>query len=111
MKTNRSFAVPRPVVILLVGATLVALTVHGNPVAAEPGKFTPACARLDLLAHAAIEDRGEREHTPTMWLANAGLSYLQARTFCLSGEEGKAVGLYRRIIEGDMSLAAPQMTQ
>jgi hypothetical protein len=44
---------------------------------------------------------------PTAWLASAGLSYLQARSHCLAGEEGKAIILYRRIISGDMSLTAP----
>jgi hypothetical protein len=105
---NHSFDVRRPALILAVGATLAA---HGHSIAAGPGRFTPDCARYDLQAYAVIEQRGELAAPPTAWLGNAGLNYLQARVFCLSGEERKGVELYRRIIQGDMSLPAPPMTQ
>jgi hypothetical protein len=109
-KTNHSFADRRPFVLLLAGAILAPLAACSMLGAAERGTFTPACARLDLSASTVIEERGESAGTPTMWLANAGLNHLQARSLCLAGEEEKAIILYRRIISGDMSLAPP-MTQ
>lgn len=109
MTNTNHVDVRQPIVILLAGAALAGLTAHA--LTAASGKFTPPCARLDLRAYTVIEERGEAAATPAAWLANAGLNYLQARTFCLSGEEQKAIVLYRRIIDGDPSLTAPHLTQ
>jgi hypothetical protein len=109
-KTNHPFDDRRPVAILLVGAILAPLAACSVLGAAERGGFTPACARLDLEAATVIEERGKSTDMPTVWLANAGLNHLQARTLCGAGEEARAIVLYRRIIDGDMSLAPP-MTQ
>ena len=100
-----------PLVLLLVGAILAPLAAYSMLGATERDRFTLACARLDLNASSVIEERGRTASTPTAWLANAGLNHLQARSLCLSGEEEKAVILYRRIIDGDMSLSHPWMTK
>jgi hypothetical protein len=63
------------------------------------GWFTPACAKQDLRAFATIEERGEVVGTPIERLADAGLNYLQARTFCLSGQEDEGIALYQNIID------------
>jgi hypothetical protein len=107
-KTNRCFQARQPVAILLAGVILAG---PGSGISAAAGKFTPSCARLDLKAYAVIEERGETSAAPATWLANAGLTYLQARLFCLSQDEENATLLYQRIIDGDLSLAAPQWTQ
>jgi hypothetical protein len=108
---NHSFDNRRPFAILLIGAILAPLTAYSMLSAAERGGFTPTCARLDLSASTIIEERGMIAGTPTPWLANAGLAHLQARMLCGAGEEEKAIILYRRIIGGDMSLAAAPVTQ
>jgi hypothetical protein len=106
-KTDHPFAGRRLLVLLLAGAILAPVAAYSMLGAAERERFTPACARLDLNASSVIEERGRTGAMPTAWLASAGLSYLQARSHCLAGEEGKAIILYRRIISGDMSLTAP----
>lgn len=101
----------RLVGVALLSAMIAAITVHGGPDAAGSGVFTPACARSDLRAFWVIQERGEAADAPTTWLANAGLNYLQARSFCLEGKVDKGVALYQRIIDGDMSLSAPGITK
>ena len=76
------------------------------------GWFTPACAKQDLRALATIEARGEVARTPTEWLADAGLKYLQARTLCLSGQEDEGLALYHSIIDFEVpALNAGRMTE
>src|SRR5205807_2057497 len=55
----------------------------------EPRKnwFTPRCAERDLHAFVVIEELGDLGEVPTAWLADAGLNYVQARGYCLSGAE------------------------
>ena len=110
-KQHHPLFIRRLVGVALLGAVIAAITVHGGPDAAGSGVFTPACARSDLRALSVIEERGRTADTPTTWLANAGLNYLQARTFCLAGDEDKGVALYQRIIDGDRSLSAPEITK
>ena len=86
-------------------AAILLLAALSAPAAA--GSFTPACARFDLAAHSVIEQHGMRGDMPTLWLANAGLNHLRARGLCLAGAEDKAIALYRRIIDRDMSLPDP----
>src|SRR4051812_39825034 len=69
------------------------------------GWFTPSCAEYDIQALAAIEYFSEIDATPAAWLAGAGLNYLQARLYCLSGDEGRGVALYHRIIAGDARIS------
>jgi hypothetical protein len=66
--------------------------------------FTPRCAERDLRASTAIEEFGQLDAMPTVWLAAAGLSWLQARSLCLAGAENEGVYLYDRIIAGDARL-------
>lgn len=84
------------------------LTADGSGPAspAEPrqGVFAPRCAQRDLRAFTAIEEFGRIAEMPSAWLADAGLNYLQARSYCLSGAESEGVGLYDRIIAGDTRL-------
>jgi hypothetical protein len=63
------------------------------------GWFTPACAKQDLRALSAIEERGEMIGASVEQLADAGLKFLQARLLCLSGREDEGVALYEGIIE------------
>jgi hypothetical protein len=86
----------------------VSVTFGVGPAASdEPrqGWFTPRCAEHDILALAVIEYFGEIDAMPAAWLANAGLNYLQARLYCLSGDEGRGVALYDRIIAGDARMS------
>ena len=78
----------------------------GPAASAEPrqGVFTPRCAQRDLRALTAIEEFGRIDEMPSAWLADAGLNYLQARSYCLAGAESEGVGLYDRIIAGDARL-------
>jgi hypothetical protein len=69
------------------------------------GQLTAACAHGDIRAFSLIEERNATAGTRTEWLAEAGLKHLQARLFCLSGEEDKGVKLYQSIIDDDMSLS------
>lgn len=62
--------------------------------------FTPTCAERDLHALAVIEEFGEIDEMPSAWLAAAGLNWLQARRYCLLGNENGGVALYDRIIAG-----------
>ena len=68
------------------------------------GWFTPRCAERDLRASAAIEEFGWLDEMPTAWLAQAGLTWLQARNYCLSGGETEGVKLYDKIIAGEARL-------
>jgi hypothetical protein len=87
---------------------IFSLTADGRgPTAAdEPsqGSFTRRCAERDLRAFTAIEEFGRIKEMPTAWLADAGLTYVQARGYCLAGAEREGVGLYDRIIAGDARL-------
>ena len=86
---------------------LSSLLLTGSPASAERSNwFTPACADRDLRALAAIEQFGEFEEMPHVWLADAGLSFLQARIYCLAGNETDGIALYDRIIAGDARLSA-----
>ena len=78
------------------------MTVNVVQAASEPprmGWFTPACAKQDLRALAAIEQPSEVAGAPSEWLADAGLKHLQARILCLSGQEDEGVALYQSIID------------
>jgi hypothetical protein len=108
---HHPLAIRRLVGISLLGVIVAVAAAHGPLNAAGPGAFTANCARLDLRAFSAIEERGEAGAAPTAWLANAGQTYLLARMLCLSGEEGKGAELYERIIDGDSSLSDPWMTE
>jgi hypothetical protein len=68
---------------------------------ARKGWFTPRCAERDLRAFSVIEEFGKIDEMPSAWLADAGLNWLQARSYCLSGAENEGVILYDRIIAGD----------
>ena len=96
--TNRLTAI----LAFAVGVTFVA------PAAADEPRqrwFTPRCAEYDIRALAVIEYFGEIDAMPAAWLANAGLNHLQARLYCLSGDEGRGVALYDRIIAGDARMS------
>jgi hypothetical protein len=69
----------------------------------EPRKgwFTPRCAERDRRAYGVIEELGQIDEMPSAWLADAGLNWLQARSYCLSGAEHEGVVLYDMIIAGD----------
>ena len=68
------------------------------------GWFTPRCAERDLRASAAIEEFSRLEEMPSAWLAQAGLTWLHARSYCLSGAETEGVKLYDKIIAGEARL-------
>jgi hypothetical protein len=72
--------------------------------------FTPRCAERDLRALAAIEEFGQIDEMPSGWLGDAGLNWLQARSYCLSGAENEAVRIYDRIIAGDTQISGEWMT-
>jgi len=86
---------------------IVAVTAAGALQAASDtagtGRFTPACARQDIRAFATIEERGKAAGASNERLADAVLKYVQARMFCLSGQEDKGLALYDSIIELDVS--------
>jgi len=108
MAMKHHLLIRRLVGISLLGVIIAVATAHGPLDARGPGVFTANCARLDLRAFSAIEERGETGAAPTAWLANAGQTYLRARMLCLSGEEGKGAELYQRIIDGNASLSDPR---
>jgi hypothetical protein len=108
---HHPLAIRRLVGISLLGVIIAVAGAHGSLDAARAGVFTANCARLDLRAFSAIEERGETGAVPTAWLANAGQAYLRARMLCLSGEESKGTEFYQRIIDGDASLSDPWMTE
>ena len=68
------------------------------------GWFTPRCAERDLRASAAIEEFSRLEEMPSAWLAQAGLTWLHARGYCLSGAETEGVKLYDKISAGEARL-------
>jgi hypothetical protein len=68
------------------------------------GLFTSRCAERDRRAFGAIEEFGQIDEMPSAWLADAGLNWLRARTYCSSGAENEGVKLYDRIIAGDARL-------
>lgn len=68
------------------------------------GLFSPRCAERELRVFTVIEEFGETGAVPSAWLATAGLNWLQARLYCLSGAEDEAVILYDRVIVGDARL-------
>jgi hypothetical protein len=70
------------------------------------GRVTPRCAERDLRASGVIEQLGEIAEMPSAWLAQAGLTWLEARGHCLAGAENEGVALYDRIIAGDARLSA-----
>ena len=72
--------------------------------------YTPRCAERDLRALAAIEEFGQIDGMPSAWLGDAGLNWLQARSYCLSGAENEAVILYDKIIAGDTRISSEWMT-
>jgi hypothetical protein len=72
--------------------------------------YTPRCAERDLRALAAIEEFGQIDEMPSAWLGDAGLNWLQARSYCLSGAENEAVILYDKIIAGDTRISSEWMT-
>jgi hypothetical protein len=86
--------------------SISALAPGSAPGASEVRKrwFTPACAERDLGALTAIEQFSEIDEMPVAWLRDAGLSWLQARTHCLAGEEAEGLALYDRIIAGYVAL-------
>jgi hypothetical protein len=89
-------------------ALAVGVTFGAGPAASDEPRqswFTPRCAEYDVKALAAIEYFGEIDAMPAAWLANAGLNYLQARLYCLSGNEGRGIALYERIIAGDARMS------
>jgi hypothetical protein len=49
-----------------------------------------------------------RSTKPSTWLADAGLNFLQARIYCLSGAEEDGVKLYDKIIRGRRAGAAEE---
>jgi hypothetical protein len=80
------------------------LTGPAAPDETRQGSFSPRCAERDMRAFTAIEEFGRIEEMPTAWLADAGLNYVQARSYCLAGAEREGVSLYDRIIAGDTRL-------
>jgi hypothetical protein len=74
----------------------------------EPRKelFTRRCAERDIRAIAVIEEFGKIDEMPSAWLADAGLNWLQARIYCLSGAENEAVILYDKIISGNTQMSS-----
>ena len=68
--------------------------------------FTPACAARDIQALDTIEQFGDLDEMPVAWLRDAGMSWLEARTLCMKGNEAAGLALYDRIIAGDVRLSA-----
>ena len=94
--------------LIVISALAVSVTFGIGHAAADESRqrwFTPRCAEYDIQALAVIEHFGEIDAMPAVWLANAGLNYLQARLYCLSGDEGRGVALYDRIIAGDARMS------
>jgi hypothetical protein len=91
------------------GRTDEALAIYDSIAVATPvartGSLTLRCAERDLRASNVIEQFGEIAEMPPAWLAQAGLTWLQARGQCLSGAEREGVALYDRIIAGDVRLS------
>ena len=92
-----SFDMPL-VFALFIGAAMMANAVQAASDTSRLVRFTPACARQDLRAIAAIEEGGEIAGAPTGWLADAGLAFLQARILCRAGHEDEGIALYQSII-------------
>jgi hypothetical protein len=92
------------IVLLAVSVTAGGIR-HAASDEPRKGWFTPRCAERDIQALAVIESFSEIDAMPAVWLANAGLNYLQARLYCLSNEEGRAIALYDRIIAGDARMS------
>ncbi len=97
--TPQPHRVARPLGFALLVAA--ALTVNDVQAASDTSRvvpFTPACARQDLRAIAAIEAGADIAGAPAGWLANAGLVFLQARILCRSGHEDEGAALYESFI-------------
>jgi len=86
------------------------LIVAGIVPAISDDPRTPRCAERDLRALAAIEEFGQIDEMPSAWLGDAGLNWLQARSYCLSGAENEAVILYDKIIAGDTRISSEWIT-
>lgn len=75
---------------------------------ARHGWFTARCADRDLRALGVLEEFGQIDEMQSTWLANAGLNFLQARIYCLSGAEEDGLKLYDKIIAGDVLMPQPK---
>lgn len=68
--------------------------------ATEHGTMSPRCAAHDLGAIDVIERLNNLADPPNTWLAEAGLDLVQARKFCLAGDDERAVALYQAVVSG-----------
>lgn len=98
MAIRRPFGINRIVIALLAAALALCAATPGS--AAQRGTMSPRCATHDLGAIDVIERLSKLGDPPNIWLAEAGLDLVQARTFCLAGDEERAVALYQGIVSG-----------
>ncbi len=65
----------------------------------QVGQFAPECALKEVTVITLIEDHGAAEDLPADRLANAGLTWLRARSACYEGRVGEALALYESILD------------
>jgi len=97
MATRRPF-IDRILIAQLAAA--LAIFAATPSAAAQRGTMSPRCASHDLDAIDVIERLSRLADPPNTWLAEAGFDLVQARTYCLAGDEGRSVALYQAIVSG-----------